>query len=275
MRLTKHHGLGNDFLVALESVNGPLHVGPATARLLCDRHRGIGADGLVMGRSSTEAVVAMELLNADGSRAEISGNGLRCLVHAVARANGWGEGEMLVQTDAGPRHAVFRPGDRSDTLVVDCEMGVATVEEVEVPAQAGASRAWRVDVGNPHLVLLVDDLSDISPSEEGAALQRLLAGGVNVEWVVPAKDGVDLVVYERGVGPTLACGSGAVAAVAALWRGGAFSPKRSTGPISVRMPGGRARVSVDADSGMLTLSGPSVFVGTVEIEDEFLAVASS
>src|SRR3954452_19337478 len=154
MRFTKHHGLGNDFLVMLD-LDDTRPVSSELARAVCDRHRGVGADGVLRvtkGRPGCD--VTMHLLNADGSRAEMSGNGISCLVQAVRHAKLVRSSQVIVATDAGPRRvAAAGSGDwRVDRMTVD--MGPAKVLDDDtdwlgVPANAAA----RVDVGNPHLVL--------------------------------------------------------------------------------------------------------------------------
>ena len=135
MRLTKHHGLGNDFLVLLDP-DGRWTLDADLARTLCDRHLGVGADGLVwLGPDER-----FGLRNADGSEAETSGNGLRCLGQAVARQRGVEDLDLTVQTAAGPRAIVVRAGDEPHTAVVTVGMGRAT--ELEEPAPTdGALKA--------------------------------------------------------------------------------------------------------------------------------------
>src|SRR5688572_16322810 len=154
MRLTKHHGLGNDFLVLLDP-DGTRPVAAEQARALCDRRTGIGADGLVrVIPGSDGAQVTMQLLNADGSRAEMSGNGIRCLAQAVFQAGLAAPPVLRVATDAGLRTVTVlsRNGPRTHRLSV--EMGQAKVGESEPEwVEGDVLRAVRVDVGNPHVVL--------------------------------------------------------------------------------------------------------------------------
>ncbi len=153
LHLTKHHGLGNDFLVLLDQGgDGDLAV------RLCDRRFGIGADGLLLGMSGDEEHdLVMRLHNADGSVAEMSGNGIRCLAQAAVRA-GWVEhGKIYVATDAGLRVVDLHGTDDPDVDVASVVMGPATIVELDPPWAVGlAKRAAIVDVGNPHLVLYTD-----------------------------------------------------------------------------------------------------------------------
>jgi diaminopimelate epimerase len=257
VRLTKHHGLGNDFLVLLDP-DGTAAVDAGVARALCDRHRGVGADGLIVaGPGRGGADLTMVLRNADGGRAEMSGNGIRCLGQAVALARGTDRLDLVVATDAGPRALAVAPGPDARTAAVRVDMGVAKVD-LEPSIDALVGPAAMVDVGNPHLVLPRDDLDAVDVRTDGPALEAVVPGGVNVEWY-RRRDGGDLelVVWERGAGATEACGTGAcaVAAADAAWHG-------RTGAVRVHMPGGAVEVGLGES---LSLTGPSVLVATVEV----------
>jgi diaminopimelate epimerase len=256
VRLTKHHGLGNDFLVLLDPA-GTAVVDEAAARALCHRHRGVGADGLiVVGPGEVGADVTMVLRNADGSRAEMSGNGIRCLAQAVALDRGTEQLDLVVATDAGPRAVAVTPGPDARTAAVRVDMGPAKVDS-EPPVDV-RGRVALVDVGNPHLVLEHDDPASVDVRAEGPRLEGLLPGGLNVEWYRRRRDGdLELVVWERGAGATQACGTGAcaVAAADAAWHG-------RSGTVQVHMPGGAVAVGLGES---LTLTGPAVLVATVEV----------
>lgn len=241
VRLAKLHGLGNDFLVR---VGGG--VDAAMARALCDRRRGVGADGLI-GLEEVGGELRMTLFNADGSRAEISGNGIRCAAQALARRRGVADLEVTVVTDAGPRLLEVRPGPSPREVSVRVDMGVVTIGRLD----AGEAE---VDTGNPHLVLLVDDTAAVDLLELGRRHPDL-----NVEVVAPAgPDTLALRVHERGAGVTEACGSGSCAAAAAAAAWGVVG--RS---VVVRNPGGDLTVELEHDRALLT--GPSVFVADVEV----------
>jgi diaminopimelate epimerase len=280
VHLTKHHGLGNDFLVALDATAGvPLPDDPEVlaglARVLCDRRRGIGADGLIVGRlgdAPEGADVAMALRNADGSRAEISGNGIRCLGQAVVAARGVDRGNVVVATDAGRREVSVVPGADPREVQVEVAMGEVSVVG-EVPAMATVlldGRAHRyLAVGNPHLVVEVPDPAAVDLATEGHALEAAFEGGVNVEFVRVVDDGdagapvIELRVWERGAGITEACGSGACAAAHA-----ARSWGRVGDDARVAMPGGAATVHLAGDEAVLT--GPSVHIARIEVPDDLV-----
>ena len=293
--LTKHHGLGNDFLVTSDVVVD----GPATARRLCDRRRGIGADGLLLlGRPAADAGVGvgvgvgvgagagvgvgvgvglgaeatgtntaaltMVLFNADGSRAEMSGNGIRCLAQAAYRRDGHVDrAAYLVATDGGVRHVIVTPTDDPETVWVDVEMG--SVTQLDEPlgwADLGVDSmrpVMHLSLGNPHTVVAVDDVAAVGLLELGERLPH-----VNLEIVEPGpeRNEVTMRVHERGAGITEACGTGACATGWAARQWGLVDPKLEE--IVVRMPGGDAKVRFDAPRiGEVTLIGPATYVGTV------------
>jgi diaminopimelate epimerase len=274
VHLSKHHGLGNDFLVALDECNrDPLCLGAVDAVRLCDRRRGVGADGLIHGARPTPAQVAegidvvMHLFNSDGSGAEISGNGIRCLGQAVARARNLTAGVVTVLTDAGPRPLEITAGPDASTVQVSVGMGepVDGPHLPEAVAEFLTTPFTTVDIGNPHLVIQVDDPDAIDLATEGPWLESQFAGGVNVEFITAAPDrsGLALRVWERGAGITEACGSGACAAAYAAYRWGLVDRR-----VRVSMPGGDAEVILDVgDRTRATLIGPSVLVADVTVSE--------
>jgi diaminopimelate epimerase len=268
MRLTKHHALGNDFLILLDESGGaPLLVDGDLARRLCDRRRGVGADGLIHGARTDDPDIdlVMHLFNSDGSRAEMSGNGIRCLGQALALERGLDEVSFEVLTDAGRRelHVEGRLGpDTHEITAAMGHIGEGPRVPPEVYARLDGRRHTTVDVGNPHLVVSVDDLGAIDVAGEGAWLEAQFADGVNVEFMTldQAPDQLALSVWERGAGVTEACGTGACASASAAHDWGLVGDE-----ISVVMPGGVARVVLDGDH--VSLASPVHFVATVEVGD--------
>ena len=269
--LTKHHGLGNDFLIA---VDPPRPLEPADAVRWCDRRRGVGADGLISLTPGPDGTWVMVLHNSDGSRAEVSGNGLRCVGQALVVAtagerSGEPEGpsirRFVVDTEGGRRSLEVESDPESPTAQVRVDMGSATTTdlvsdrwtELAIPVidQVG------VEIGNPHLVALVDDVSSHDPAVFGPVVEADVDGGVNVHLIdVKDRHTLGLVVWERGAGVTEACGSGACAAAVA---GIAWDRATSTG--DVVMPGGSATVEVSGDE--VVLRGPATYVASVVIDD--------
>ncbi len=262
--LSKHHGLGNDFLVALVDTL-PLDAARLASEL-CDRRRGVGADGLIFGIDRPDGSVAMRLLNADGSPAEISGNGLRCLAQAVARRAGLPHLELDVDTPAGVRHCSVHATADPRTVVVTVDMGVVCpgpdplVDDLEALVDGLVPfRRWDTgDVGNPHLVFEVDEPELVELEAVGPVLDEAFPEGINVHLVtVVGRDELLLRVWERGVGPTEACGSGATAAAWVAHRWGLVGER-----VVVRMPGGDALVELDESA---RLTGPATHVADVVV----------
>ncbi len=267
--LAKYQGLGNDFLVLVD-MDGSRPSGAELARAVCDRHLGFGADGLVRAASApagSGAELTFDLRNADGSAAEMSGNGLRCLVHAVIDAGAVraGPGDSLgVLTPAGRRMVYVRAFD-DGWMWAATEMGTPEVAGPAERCNVGHGQLL-VNVGNPHLVVLGPSPETVDVAVLGPALSREVGaatGGVNVEFVAlgPGRDELTMRVWERGVGETRACGTGSVAAAAALHHWGRVGAK-----VTVNQPGGAAEVELRAD-GAAVLSGPSRRVGTCSWEE--------
>jgi diaminopimelate epimerase len=260
MRLTKHHGLGNDFLVALLD-DEPRDL-PGLARAVCDRRRGVGADGLIIGVSSADPAVdaVMVLHNSDGSRAEMSGNGIRCLAHAIAMERGVGAVELRIATDGGIRVVqVDGDGPVAAASVDMGEVGDGPGIPAVVASRLGGRVAATADLGNPHLVVRVDDPATVDVACEGRELEAHYPQGMNVHFVAATPgeaDALDLRVWERGAGVTEACGTGAVAAATRAAQWGLVGED-----VTVHMPGGDVRVRVGHRA---TLVGPAVYIATVD-----------
>ncbi|HXQ75184.1 MAG TPA: diaminopimelate epimerase [Acidimicrobiales bacterium] len=272
LRLTKHHGAGNDFLVLLDSDDlRPLS--PAEVRVLCDRRRGIGADGVLRVLSGRHgSALTMDLHNADGGLAEMSGNGIRCLVQAAVDAGWVAPGPVSVATAGGLRTVIYRAGDRPGLGFGSVDMGHATLgpelDAGALPAQLEPSVrfARTVDMGNPHIVLFGTPVDEATVTTAGGALEHSVRGRANVEFVWPGtgSDTLTMRVWERGVGETLACGTGACAAAAAAHGWGLVGSL-----VSVHSPGGTLQVELRPDG--ISLAGPTQRVGAVAVEDAVLA----
>jgi diaminopimelate epimerase len=249
----KYQGLGNDFVVI--DAKGPL--APEIVARVCDRHFGVGADGVlvVTPPRSVGSVASMIVQNADGSRPEMCGNGLRCVAVHLAAKHG-GAASIVVDTDAGPRGCEVS-GDE-----VRIDMGVAREEdEIEVGVFDRTLPLSRVDMGNPHAITF-DDLGDDALAHFGprVATHPAFPQGTNFEIAkMRADGGIDVLVWERGVGPTLACGTGACAVAVRACRLGLVPYGVE---VAVHLPGGALAITVDA-SLRVSMRGPAhrVFVG--------------
>lgn len=274
VRYSKHHGLGNDFLIQLA---GSLpHDAADRAVALCDRRTGLGADGLIVGVVGDGRDISMHLFNSDGSSAAVSGNGLRCLAQAVARRRGVAALDTDVTTEAGIRHCSLRATDDRRVAIVTVDMGTVSAGptpdvadllgsvSAELAAtgveQIGVQRFATGDIGNPHVICEVADPAQVAVEAVGPAIERHFAHGANVSFVaLSGPDRLTLRVWERGAGVTSACGTGAAVAAQVFHRWGMVGP-RST----VQMPGGEAVVDL---SGPTTLTGPATHVADIEVPD--------
>ncbi|MDP1877375.1 MAG: diaminopimelate epimerase [Actinomycetota bacterium] len=270
----KGHGTGNDFVV-LPDVDGRLDLTPEQVRWLCDRRKGIGADGVLrVVRTEHEPEFAefapvaeyfMDHRNADGSTAEMCGNGARVFVRYLAATGLTTDNETVIATRGGLRSVTIE-SDRSITI----DMGKATTTRMRaLPIVAVGDRTWSatgVLVPNPHAVAFVDSLDDAGDLRQAPDVTPggLFPDGVNVEFAVLRADRhVAMRVHERGVGETLSCGTGACAVAWAARR--QFEPGlEGESTWVVEVPGGTLRITETAEGAML-LNGPADLVarGTV------------
>ena len=248
VHFTKAHAYGNDFLyVRSDAVAG--RALDALARELCDRHTGIGADGLIVYETAGH-LPSMRLLNADGSRSEISGNGVRGLAAILCRQDERNPIEVTIQTDAGPKR-LTRTGRSAGRQLFRAAMGVPRdLRRVALAAAGERLDVAVMDFGNPQAVV-VGELPALDRFHRlGAALERheLFPERTNVEFAaVEAPDRVRILIWERGVGPTHSSGTGSCAAlIAASAFGGAARQA------DVVAPGGTQRVEWEDDSVYLT-----------------------
>jgi diaminopimelate epimerase len=252
LRFAKYHGLGNDFVV----VEGPL-MEADRARRLCDRRRGVGADGvLTVLPPRAGGAAAMHIYNSDGSVASMCGNGVRCVARWLAERRGL-DGTLVVETDAGPRACTVHRAASGEVEEVSVEMGPARVEgEQEFRVGGEVLRGLRVSMGNPHAVFF-DEASRRRAQAVGPEVEKAVPGGVNAGFAAARAGGLDLVVWERGAGLTEACGTGACAAAVAAVRTGRVA---AGAPVEVRLPGGALRITVAPDLSRVTMRGPAVRV---------------
>jgi diaminopimelate epimerase len=256
LSLIKTHAFGNDFLLALAADVSDEPDLPALARRVCDRHRGIGADGLMVVDPTLEGAET-RLLNADGGVAELSGNGIRCAAAWLAHERGLTPGGTLViGTAAGPKRLLLRARD-GRRLTFRAEMGPPTdVREETVDLSGTPVRCVVLRIGNPQCVVLGPATDDrLRTMARALAVHPFFPEGTNVELAtVESPTRVRILIWERGVGPTEASGTGAcAAAVAAAVAGGASRE------VDVVSPGGTQHVEWTPDT--LWLTGGAVIVG--------------
>jgi diaminopimelate epimerase len=288
MIFAKGHGTQNDF-VLLPDLDAKLTLTPAVVAALCDRRRGLGADGVLRVTTAGAVLAAgvldrvpdgvtaddwyMDYRNADGSMAQMCGNGARVFAHYL-RAGGWeSHDEFVVGSLAGPRPVVLHRADATNADVT-VDMGKTnTLGEGQAVVGGRAFSGLAVDVGNPHLAcvdpeLTLEALAALDVAAPVTFDKAQFPEGVNVEVVTAPADGsVSMRVHERGVGETRSCGTGTVAAaVAALSYAGAAS-----GTLSVRIPGGDVVVTITEATSYLR--GPSVLVAHGELSEEWWQAA--
>ncbi len=270
IRLTHHHGLGNEFLVAdLRQVVDGVALNEhsidwvSAAMAWCDPEGGVGADGLLL-LAGAGSDMTMQLINADGSSAEMSGNGIRCLVQAGFLAEGTEYSSVNVTTDAGTR--VVRLVDVVDERSVLLSVSMGAVLPLDEPQhwerlECHPDRPVRhLSLGNPHSVVGVDDVDAVDLVDLGQRVPH-----INLEIIAPGPepDAITMRVHERGVGITQACGTGACAAAEAALTWGLVA--QSSAAVTVHMPGGDATVSINRETTEAILTGPAVFIGEVMV----------
>jgi diaminopimelate epimerase len=283
VRLSKLHATGNDFLVwswlgpdapALDASALAEH-----ARALCDRHTGIGADGLILVKPGADGADAeMVLCNADGGIAEMSGNGMRTLVWVAARDGLGADGTLTVDTGGGRREIeLTRDPATGEVTAATVDMGPVTFDPAQIPVAVDSPFGITADfhgthyegdaagMGNPHLVLFVDDPQTARVTQHGPHLEvdDRFPKRTNVEFVrvTPgATDELDMRVWERGVGETLSCGTGACATAAVAHRRGLVGER-----VTVHVPGGNLTVELGET---IRLGGPVVHVFDVAVDLE-------
>lgn len=264
MRFEKYQAAGNDFII-IDSVDKDIRLEPGKISRLCDRGFGVGADGLMIARRSGGDLFEMDFNNSDGTKAEMCGNGIRCFVKYLSDKGYLNEGQVEIQTGAGIKSVDF--STKTDSFVATVSIGHAEFEIAKIPASPDAvghvasylnEKAVRfvdialVSVGNPHCIIFVEDLKDIDLGTVGFHIEHMASfpNKINVEFAkIRSRDEIDAIVWERGAGKTLACGTGATAVVAASTKLG-FTDER----VNVNLPGGTLIITCSQEES-LTLTG--------------------
>ena len=281
MRFSKYHGTGNDF-VMIEDVADQVTLSPALVAALCDRHKGVGADGVIRVAPSDTADFFMDYWNADGATAEMCGNGIRCLAKFVYERGLTDKTELDVDTRDGIKHLSLDASE-GEMRSVRVAMGPATLEPEQIPMTGATGdrfvdqpfpdagpeyRATAVSMGNPHLVLVgAQDLESLDLPRIGPPLEHhaRFPEATNVEFIRVEDGVVHARVWERGSGETMACGTGGCASLVAANLLG-LAGRQGT----VRFPGGDLEIEW-ADDDQVFLTGPATFVFDGELSDEWVA----
>lgn len=270
MIFTKMHGLGNDY-VCINCFRERVEDPPGFARTLCDRHYGIGADGLILICPSKVSDFKMEIYNSDGSVAGMCGNGIRCLGKYVYDYRLTGKETLSIETKSGIRnmHLQIQDGKACGAMV---DMGVPRLNAHSIPilsekdlvindpieVQEKNYRMTGISMGNPHAVIFSEEINGISLEETGRELEfhPRFPERANIEFChVTARDRMEIRVWERGVGETLACGTGACAAVVA-----SVLNDLTDEEVIVKLLGGELSVRWDRKVNHVFLVGPAVKV---------------
>ena len=270
MKFSKMHGAGNDFVV-LDLRGGAAAPDAALCRALADRHTGVGCDQIltIEPPRSPDAIASYGIWNADGSAARQCGNGARCVAAWLVRDGAVpGAADVFLLDSPAGTHAVTRlDGDHFAIAMGAPQFAPQSVpllgyheaqDRYVLDVDGQSVQFGAVSMGNPHALVEVDDIATAPLQQVGAALQRDAAfpQSVNVGFVeVDARDRIRLRVYERGVGETLACGSGACAAAAILMRRGRIDRQ-----VVVSLPGGELLIQWPDDAASITMAGPATFV---------------
>ena len=261
MRFSKYHGLGNDFVLIdsrKEKLDG-INLNELAVNM-CDRHLGIGADGILIIWPSKKAHYRMQIINSDCSEAEMCGNGIRCFAKYVYETDKLSEEVISVETQAG----IILPA-----VILDLAKQVVGVEvDMSVPKDEGeieleGYKFKKISMGNPHAIAFVDDLSKIDLYEIGPKIENNshFPNRTNVEFVKVLNDKeLEAIVWERGAGETLACGTGACACLAAANMAGKIGRRAI-----VNLPGGKLDIEWGEDNRIL-MRGPAekVFEGVYQ-----------
>lgn len=276
MRFTKMHGLGNDYVYVNcfeERIANPSE----TARYVSDRHFGVGSDGLIMINPSEAADFEMEMYNADGSRGEMCGNGIRCVAKYVYDYGLTDKTSISVETLGGIKYLDLTVED-GKAVLVKVDMGTPILDPGQIPIVSGGDavidepvvvdgteyRMTGVSMGNPHAVIYVDDLGGLDMEEVGPKFENheRFPKRINTEFAhVIDRTTVEMRVWERGSGETLACGTGACAvAVASILNG------YTEDEVTVKLLGGDLLIRWDRESDKVYMTGPATVVYDGEID---------
>jgi diaminopimelate epimerase len=284
IRITKMHGTGNDY-VYVDCRTRDLADPPRVARAVAMRHHGIGADGLVLIRPSTVAACRMEMYNADGSRGEMCGNGIRC-VGKYVHDRGLADNPLTVETDCGVKTLVLRLDGTGRVTGATVDMGPPILDGpripvasegrvIDQPLEVGGTtyRVTCLSMGNPHCVVFVPEVASLELDRLGPRFEHhpFFPRRVNTEFVaVRSRCELDFRVWERGSGETMACGTGACAALVAAATTG-HSERRAL----IHLRGGDLEIEWRADDHVYMTGGAAeVFSAEVDLETLYAATGA-
>ncbi len=248
----KSHGLGNDYIV-IDPANVPFNITPEAVRLICDRHRGVGSDGILLVSPSNGADFGLRIFNPDGSEAEKSGNGARIFAKFL-REHGYTDQDRFTLHTRGGRVRCILRHEAGRVAQITVDMGKARFDPLDtIEVDGRRFEVTSVSMGNPHCVVIVPDLADIDVHVLGPKIEihPAFPKRTNVQFAqVVSRSEVRILIWERGAGYTLASGSSSCAAVAACHRKGLVDRN-----VMVSMPGGQLQIAI-AEDGEIRMHGP-------------------
>jgi diaminopimelate epimerase len=275
MRFWKMHGIGNDYIV-MDNRQKPVESPGAIAKKLCKRKFGIGADGILLVYNSKIADVRMRIFNPDGSEAEMCGNGVRCFVKFCFEKQIVPYTHMKVETLSGIKETWLKTV-KSEVSLVKVRMGAPLFERERIPMVGSGTfinqpfdvngkkiKATALSIGNPHCVIFVEDLDKLQVNCLGPKIEKhpLFPNRTNVEFVqTVSREELRVRTWERGVGETLACGTGACASVVA-----ATTLKKIDGEATVRLLGGELKIEYTKKNILMSGRAEKVFEGVIDDE---------
>jgi diaminopimelate epimerase len=263
----KSHGLGNDYIV-IDPLRVPFAVTPEAAQLICDRHLGVGSDGILLVQWPRGADFGLRIINPDGTDAEKSGNGVRIYAKYL-REHGYADTDGFTIDTPGGRVSVQLASRDGHVHEVTADMGAVEFDHVDaIDVDGRKIPVTALSIGNPHCVVIVDDLTDVDVHELGSKIESHPAfpAKTNVQFAeVLSRSHVAVKIWERGAGYTLASGTSACAAVAAAHRKGLVDNH-----VSVTMPGGELEVTLN-DGYEMRLRGPVEEVTSGDFSPDLLA----
>jgi diaminopimelate epimerase len=269
MEFSKYHGQGNDFII-MDATKKSISLNEDKIRTICDRHKGIGADGLILVKSSDDYDFYMDFYNMDGSKAEMCGNGIRCMAGFIFNKKLSSESSIKIDTLAGVKAIEMDiNGNLLGNISVDMGKPIFSPKEIPVDLELDEVFGYKIPVenrmfdincismGNPHCIIFLDpsqEMEKIPLDVWGPALEKhsIFPNKTNVEFIKMGEGNqIDMRVWERGVGETLACGTGACAAGVCTIKLG----KIKGSEVNVKVPGGRLQVNWSPPSGTVFLEG--------------------
>lgn len=273
MKFTKMHGCGNDYVYVNGAVERiPQEKKPGLVRYLSDRHTGVGGDGVIFINPSDVADFEMEMYNADGTRAEMCGNGIRCVAKYVYDKGLTDKRQLSIVSAGQIKYLDLKVGSDNQVSTIKVNMGKPILEPDRIPVALSGENAVNVPIwvdgqeyrmtcvsmGNPHAVVFVDQVADMKLEQIGPLFEHheLFPNRTNTEFVqIVDRQHVKMRVWERGTGETLACGTGCCATAVACVLNGLTDPS-----ITVGVLGGEIEVTWDRESDLVYMTGPAITV---------------